>query len=144
MNQYYTSIKIGKDRNLAASHSGSGGFAPSDVQYRNLVEENELLRKEIQVARKAGEITASLVVKQFEETEKILHRFQVANAQRKAVLSSAAQISIIATNKEGLITVFNTGAENLLGYRSLEIIGKKTPELFHLAAELEADRKSVV
>jgi PAS domain S-box-containing protein len=138
MNQFYTNTKNGKDRNLAASHSGSGGFAPPDVQYRNLVEENELLRKEIQVARKAGEITASLVVKQFEETEKILHRLQVANALRKAVLNSAAQISIIATNREGLITVFNTGAENLLGYRSEEIIGKKTPELFHLAAELEA------
>lgn len=46
-----------------------------DVSYRTLIEENELLRKEIQVARKAGEITASLVVKQFEETEKILHRY---------------------------------------------------------------------
>ena len=103
-----------------------------DVQYRALVEENELLRKEIQVARKAGEITANLVVKQFEETEKILHRFQVANSQRKAVLNSAAQISIIATNREGLITVFNTGAENLLGYRSEEIIGKKTPGIFFI------------
>jgi len=138
MNQYFTILKIGQDANQTASHSGTGGFAPPDIQYHQLIEENELLRKEIQVARKAAEITASLVVKQFEETEKILHRFQVANAQRKAVLNSATQISIIATNKEGLITVFNTGAENLLGYRSEEIIGKKTPEIFHPAAELEA------
>jgi PAS domain S-box-containing protein len=138
MNQYYNGSQIAKDRNPATFLSDPGAGAPMDVSYRTLIEENALLRKEIQVARKAGEITASLVVKQFEETEKILHRFQVANAQRKAVLSSAAQISIIATNKEGLITVFNTGAENLLGYRSQEIIGEKTPELFHLPAELEA------
>jgi len=138
MNQYYTTIRNGKGADLAVPNPALGDFAPADGRYRALIEENKLLRREIQVARKAGEITASLVVKQFEETEKILHRFQVANAQRKAVLNSAAQISIIATNKEGLITVFNTGAENLLGYRAEEIIGKKTPEIFHLAAELEA------
>jgi PAS domain S-box-containing protein len=138
MNQYYAKIRNGKGADTAMSGLDLTDFAPVDNRYRDLIEENELLRREIQVARKAGEITASLVVKQFEETEKILHRFQVANAQRKAVLNSAAQISIIATNKEGLITVFNTGAENLLGYRAEEIIGKKTPEIFHLAAELEA------
>ncbi|MGD2269566.1 MAG: PAS domain S-box protein [Desulfobacterales bacterium] len=102
-----------------------------------LTDEILLLRKEIQVARRAGELTADLVVKQFEETEKILHRFQVANAQRKAVLDSAAQISIIATNKEGIITVFNTGAENLLGYRAKELIAKNTPLIFHLKSELD-------
>jgi PAS domain S-box-containing protein len=111
-----------------------------DSTYWALVEENAILREEIQVARKAAELTANLVVKQFEETEKVLHRFQVANAQRKAVLDSATRISIIATNKDGVITVFNTGAENLLGYRAPEIIGKQTPELFHLKSELEIVR----
>ncbi|MFC1823835.1 PAS domain S-box protein, partial [Thermodesulfobacteriota bacterium] len=119
----------------------SNVFSPqvtlTDNGYLALVEENATLRKEIQVTRKAADITANLVVKQFEETEKILHRFQVANAQRKAVLNSAAQISIIATNKEGIITVFNTGAENLLGYSAGEIIGKQTPILFHLNSELD-------
>jgi PAS domain S-box-containing protein len=108
--------------------------------YGTLAEENALLRKEIQVARKAADLTANLVVKQFEETEKVLHRFQVANALRKAVLDSASRISIIATDKEGEITVFNTGAENLLGYLAEEIIGRKTPELFHLQSELELVR----
>ncbi len=112
-------------------------FVTSDEKYRVLTDEILLLRREIQVARKAAELTADLVVKQFEETEKILHRFQVANAQRKAVLDSAAQISIIATNKEGLITVFNTGAENLLGYSAKELIGKQTPLIFQLESELE-------
>jgi PAS domain S-box-containing protein len=109
----------------------------ADSSYWALAEENAILRKEIQVARKAADLTADLVVKQFEETEKVLRRFQLANAQRKAVLDSATQISIIATNKDGAITVFNTGAENLLGYRAQEIIGKKTPEFFHLQSELE-------
>ena len=121
------------------SHSPQA--APGEEStYWALVEENAILREEIQVARKAAELTANLVVKQFEETEKVLHRFQVANAQRKAVLDSAIRISIIATNKDGVITVFNTGAEHLLGYRAQEIIGKQTPELFHLQSELEIVR----
>jgi len=102
-----------------------------------LLQENDILRQEIREARKAAEITADLVVKQFEETERVLHKFQVANAQRKAVLDSATQISIIATNTQGTITVFNKGAENLLGYDADEIIGKQSPMLFHLNEELE-------
>ena len=79
-----------------------------DVEHmQTLIEENRLLREEIRVAREAAEITASLVVKQFEETEKILRRFQMANSQRKAVLNSASEISIIATNTDGIIHVIN-------------------------------------
>jgi PAS domain S-box-containing protein len=33
--------------------------------------------------------------------------------------------------------VFNTGAENLLGYSAKELIGKQTPLIFHLESELE-------
>jgi len=112
-------------------------FTQTDEKYQALAEENVLLRKEIQVARRAAELTANLVVKQFEETEKVLHRFQVANAQRKAVLDSATQNCIIATDKAGTITVFNTGAERLLGYSAEELIGKHTPAIFHLESELE-------
>jgi PAS domain-containing protein len=89
---------------------------------QDLLRENELLRQEIREARKAAEITADLVVKQFEETESVLNRFQAANAQRKTVLDSATQISIIATNPQGIITVFNKGAENMLGYNAAEVI----------------------
>ncbi len=98
--------------------------------FRDLMEENEILRQEIRVSREAAEITASLVVRQFEETEKILRRFQITNEQRKAVLNSATQIAIVATDRSGIITIFNTGAENLLGYKTEEMVGKKTPEIF--------------
>lgn len=103
-----------------------------------LVEENAILRKEIRVARESAEITASLVVKQFEETERILHRFQEANAQRKAVLDSAVQLAIIATNPSGTIIIFNKGAENLLQYNAREIVGKMSPLVFHDPVEIDA------
>ena len=76
-------------------------IASTDGGYWTLAEENALLRKEIQVARKAAELTANLVVKQFEETEKVLHRFQVANAQRKAVLDKLSRQKRLVKMPEG-------------------------------------------
>ena len=49
-----------------------------------------------------------------------------ANAQRKAVLDAATRVSIIATDVHGTITVFNAGAERMLGYEADEMIGKRS------------------
>lgn len=54
------------------------------------------------------------------------------------VLAAASQISIIATNCEGLITVFNQGAELLTGYTAEEMIHKQSPAPLHLAEEVQA------
>ncbi|MDQ3281311.1 MAG: PAS domain S-box protein [Acidobacteriota bacterium] len=54
-----------------------------------------------------------------------------ANAQRKAVLDAATRVSIIATDPAGMITVFNTGAERMLGYRAAEMIGHRTLSEIH-------------
>ncbi|HNW43841.1 MAG TPA: PAS domain S-box protein, partial [Elusimicrobiales bacterium] len=61
-----------------------------------------------------------------------------AHAQLKGVLSAASQVSIIATALDGTITLFNSGAEKLLGYNAKEMIGRETPERIHLPAEVEA------
>ncbi|HEX8410600.1 MAG TPA: EAL domain-containing protein, partial [Thermoanaerobaculia bacterium] len=47
-----------------------------------------------------------------------------ANAQRKAVLDAATRVSIIATDANGTITVFNAGAERMLGYGAAEMVGR--------------------
>ncbi len=52
------------------------------------------------------------------------------------VLDAATEVSIIATDPQGVITVFNRGAELLLGYSAEQVIGKHTPVLFHLASEI--------
>jgi len=127
-----------------ARHSNTDLRYPVDPQaIQSLLKENIVLRNEIRVAREAAEITASLVVKQFEETERVLRRFQDANAQRKAVLDSAVQIAIVATDRNGIITVFNTGAENLLGYRAREVIGIAKPDRFHEPEELQRHAASL-
>ncbi|MBS3915480.1 MAG: PAS domain S-box protein [Bacteroidetes bacterium] len=57
--------------------------------------------------------------------------------QLQGILDSTTQVSIIGTDTEGIIQVFNKGAENLLGYKAKDLIGKKTTELFHKKEEIE-------
>ncbi len=55
-----------------------------------------------------------------------------------AVLRAATEYSIIGTTPDGLITVFNEGAERMLGYRADEAIGTLTPAVIHHPAEVAA------
>jgi PAS domain S-box-containing protein len=55
-----------------------------------------------------------------------------------SVLDAATEVSIIATDPQGVISVFNRGAEQLLGYSAEDVVGKQTPALFHLASEIES------
>ncbi len=60
-----------------------------------------------------------------------------ANNQLAQVLDAATQLSICATDVYGTITLFNSGAENMLGYKSSEMVGKRTPEIMHLKTEVD-------
>jgi PAS domain S-box-containing protein len=57
--------------------------------------------------------------------------------QLQNVLHAATEVSIIATDIDGTITLFNTGAEKMLGYKAEEVIGKCNPLFFHLEEELK-------
>ncbi|WP_025765217.1 PAS domain S-box protein [Dyadobacter tibetensis] len=52
------------------------------------------------------------------------------------LLDAASGVSIIATDLNGVITVFNRGAERLLGYQASEMIGQHTPVQIHLPEEI--------
>ena len=54
-----------------------------------------------------------------------------------SVLEAATEFSVIATDKNGLIKVFNRGSERLLGYRADEMINIQTPALLHLPSEMQ-------
>lgn len=54
------------------------------------------------------------------------------------VLRATTEFSIIATDSVGTITVFNAGAERLLGYRADEVVGRLTPEVVHDPEEIAA------
>src|SRR5208337_217336 len=61
-----------------------------------------------------------------------------SNARLKGVLDGSTQVAIISTDRYGIITVFNTGAERLFGYAAEEMIGRQTPVVIHLEAEINA------
>ena len=75
----------------------------------------------------------------YDITERKLAEQQLAsaNAQRKAVLDAATRIAIIATDAEGIITVFNSGAERMLGYTAAEVIGTRSIVDLHRPEELD-------
>ena len=56
---------------------------------------------------------------------------------QNAILDSAS-FSIIATDAQGIIQLFNVGAEHMLGYRADEVVGKITPSDIHDPQEVIA------
>ncbi|GDY12948.1 hypothetical protein LBMAG53_18260 [Planctomycetota bacterium] len=58
-----------------------------------------------------------------------------SNNFQRAMLDSA-DFSIISTDNEGIIRHFNAGAERAFGWTAAELVGKQTPAVFHLEAEV--------
>jgi len=85
--------------------------------------------------RRDGEIVGAVVTFQ-DITER--RRAEADSAKLAGLVNAASQVSIIATDTEGLITVFNHGAENMLGYSADEMVGLRTPEIIHVGAEVMA------
>ncbi len=53
------------------------------------------------------------------------------------VLNAATEVSIIATDPDGIISIFNKGAERMLGYKAEEVVGRHSTATIHLAIEVE-------
>lgn len=69
-----------------------------------------------------------------EKTTEIIN----ANILLNRVLDAAIEVSIIATDTDGTITIFSKGAERMLGYRAGEMVGQFTPTRIHKPEEVEA------
>jgi PAS domain S-box-containing protein len=53
-----------------------------------------------------------------------------------SVLEASTQVSIIAVELDGKISMFNRGAEQLLGYTASEVVGTQTSLMFHDPEEM--------
>lgn len=74
----------------------------------------------------------------FAERRKAVREQVEINARLNAMLDASTQSSILVTDPNGLITIFNTGAERILGYSASEIVGRTTPLILHDPAEVAA------
>lgn len=71
--------------------------------------------------------------------QKLAHqKVQEVLAELKGVLNASSQVSIIGADINGVITTFNKGAENMLGYTAEEMLYKQTPAIIHVQSEVEA------
>ncbi|GEM_PF-1384934 len=117
------------------------------VRYRSYCDFHTAVNELEQTQRRLVERTSELEQTTRELDQQIQERKQVkdelahTNARLNAVLNAATQVSIIATNTNGLITVFNKGAERMVGYRAEEMVGKQTPAILHLECEVIAHGK---
>ena len=62
--------------------------------------------------------------------QRLLGQVRASRDRLSGVLAAATGNAIVATDREGTITVFNPGAERMLGYRAEEVVGGATPALF--------------
>lgn len=65
-------------------------------------------------------------------------KLQQSNSQLEAILSAASDFSIIATDQNGIVSYFSSGAEKLTCYSAVELVQRQTPAILHLSSEVEA------
>jgi len=58
------------------------------------------------------------------------------NLLLSSVLRAASEVAIIATDSNGIIRLFNIGAERMSGYQAAELIDKSSPASLHLEEEV--------
>ncbi|MBB6001857.1 PAS domain S-box protein [Arcicella rosea] len=63
-------------------------------------------------------------------------QLQETLSKNQALFDSSSKVSIIGTDTTGRITIFNKGAENLLGYQREDVLYKENPAIIHLQEEV--------
>ncbi|KFL35997.1 hypothetical protein N788_05490 [Arenimonas donghaensis DSM 18148 = HO3-R19] len=99
-----------------------------EAEMRRMLAEQERLTAESRLR----DLNESLERQAAERTRQLRHTLIL---QEKIV--EGAGVALIATDQEGVITLFNPAAESLLGRRAADLVGKSTPAVFHDPAEVE-------
>lgn len=81
-------------------------------------------------------------IRAVQRQERADQKINQLSAWQEAVLDGA-NYSIISTDVHGVIVSFNNTAEHLLGYKAEELIGTKTPALFHDEDEVKTRAKEL-
>jgi PAS domain S-box-containing protein len=122
---------------IAVAMAGGGEF---DTEFRIVRPDGEVrtLKAASRTVRAADGTALRMTGVNFDITElkRTEARLLETSSKLRSVLDAASEVSIIATDPDLKIQLFNTGAERLLGYASEELVGHATPICIHDADEL--------
>jgi PAS domain S-box-containing protein len=79
-------------------------------------------------------------------TENVIAKSKLEEAIKKmeAIFNASTQVSIVATDRNGVIKNFNSGAENLLGYTASEMIDVRTADFLHANIDLQIRKEELL
>ncbi len=72
------------------------------------------------------------------EQQQLRHEAASVRQRLQSIVDASDEVAMIVTDTQGLITLFNSGAERLLGYRAEDVVGRLGPAQFHDPAEVAA------
>lgn len=101
-----------------------------------LMRRAQLIKHKQELAQIAEQTLLQANAELEQQVERRTAEISRVNALQRSILSGAGY-AIIATDINGTITAFNPAAEQLLGYRTEEVVYKQTPAIFHLPEEVE-------
>jgi len=127
------------EREIDAALRGDKEF---DTEFRIVRPDGDIryLKASARVIRDASGAPMQMAGVNFDITERKRAELDLLQTSSflRTLLESSSEVSIIATDPNLLIKVFNRGAERLLGYSSEEVVGRATPALIHDADEMRA------
>ncbi|GAB6037250.1 hypothetical protein JCM15519_18090 [Fundidesulfovibrio butyratiphilus] len=130
----YLSVTAAWIPDAPESPEGTGSTAVLAVDIASEREEYEKLKRNtLEIIRLNAEIR-----RQASARQAALDALEELSARLQGVLSAAWKVVIVATGPTGTITLFNSGAHNLLGFDEGEMVGAATPLAFFDRDELAA------
>lgn len=107
-----------------------------------IIRRRQLADKQAQlIAVKADALQAANAKLEQQVQQRTAEIAQVSNLQRSIV--NGTNYAVIATDIDGVITLFNPAAEQMLGYSASEVVNKHSPALFHDKEEVQHYAKAL-
>ncbi|MBE9161654.1 PAS domain S-box protein [Tychonema sp. LEGE 06208] len=112
----------------------------TDITERKLVEEeNRLLNETLE--NRIADRTAQMEISKQQLQNEVAYRQRIAITlleltQLQNTILNSANYTIISTEPDGKIKIFNRAAQQLLGYSPGEVVGKVTPAIIHDPLEI--------
>ena len=130
-----------RDRVVATMKAAALSGSSYDLEYRIIRTDGEVRtirgRGRFPLNDQGVPVRLGGIVQDTTDAKLFKRELQLSRDLFAGVLDAATEQSLIATDPNGLITVFNTGAERMLGYSAAEMIGT-SPQRLHDWDEIEA------